>query len=168
LGQIAGVRRAARTNVSRDGPDAFCVSVLWHPRHGRLSFKALRARPPGGFSRMLSAARYRDPDAPVIGWHPDQGDGAAKTFNGQRTRVQQAIEFLQDREGQTGVVPWSSLREHIGNPSKAYLPGPRRRSIRSLRPTSMDGGRSSSRTGGVVLEVLKAVFAGSADLVNDT
>jgi hypothetical protein len=67
------------------------------------------------------------PGAPVIGWHPGQGDGAAKTFNGRQTRVQQAIGYLKDREGRPQMIAWSELRAHLGNPSNTYLHGPRLR-----------------------------------------
>lgn len=67
------------------------------------------------------------PDAPVVGRHPTMNDGATKTFNGQVTRVRQAIGYLKAREGQTAMVPWSDLKALLGNPSKTYLHGPRLR-----------------------------------------
>jgi hypothetical protein len=83
----------------------------------------------GSSHRGVKPAMLRElfPDAPVIGWHPKHGDDVAKTFNGQQTRVQQAIGYLKEREGQLELVPWSGLREHIGNPSSTYLHGPRLR-----------------------------------------
>jgi hypothetical protein len=81
----------------------------------------------GSRNRGVDPAMLRQlfPGAPVIGWHPTNGDGAAKMFDGRMTRVQQGIEFLKAREDQPGLVPWSTLQAHVGNPTRTYLHGPR-------------------------------------------
>ena len=64
------------------------------------------------------------PGSAPITWAPDQGDGAAKVFNGQVNKLDQLIGFLKEREAPGTMVTYGEMLDFLGNPSRSYLLGP--------------------------------------------